>query len=337
MTLGDPTHDRQLTGAEKVGVLLLALGPEKAAELLKKFDPEELNIVMRSADVMPVTSASQLMAIVEEFQGRVELGVPFVGQPEQVKMIVAQVISENRNAAESPVGTEGSQNFWSKLSEISDDVLLSYLLGLHPQIFAYILYRLGGDRAAGILKVSAADVRHDLVTRLLGMKEVTPLAVETLEGVLRVEFFATDDGASAQRTAMASILSSFDLAQTAAALDHIAAYKPKEAAAIKKMIFKFSDVDKLPVKALTAIMDGVPVERIVIALQGMPQAFIATMLATLSPRARRMAEAELKTSVNASAADLASSRRVIVEAVLKLVAQGTLDLSAIVAQPAEET
>jgi flagellar motor switch protein FliG len=51
---------RPLTGAEKVGVLLLALGKERASGLLKKFNPEELNIIVRSTEVMPTISASAL-------------------------------------------------------------------------------------------------------------------------------------------------------------------------------------------------------------------------------------------------------------------------------------
>ena len=57
---------RPLTGAEKVGVLLLALGKERASGLLKKFNPEELNILVRSTEVMPTISASELEGIVEE-------------------------------------------------------------------------------------------------------------------------------------------------------------------------------------------------------------------------------------------------------------------------------
>ncbi len=165
---------------------------------------------------------------------------------------------------------------------------------------------------------------------MLGMKEVSPFVVDALESAMQAELFDSDAGASTQRAAMASILSNFDHSMTSEMLDHIAGFRPKDAAAIKKMIFKFSDLDKLPPKTLTAIMDGIPVERIVTALLGMPEGFISTVLATLSPRARRMAEAELRNGVNVSPTDLAVSRRAIVDAVLKLVAEGTLDLGAIV-------
>ena len=318
-------HSRSLTGAEKVGILLLALGQERASELLKKIDSEELNIIMRSADMMPNASAAELESIIGEFEGRLEAGVQFVGKSDDIKQIVAQVITENRSAADAARG-----GVPPRLSDLENDVLLPYLTKQHPQIAAFILYRLGSERTASLLKICDAPTRNELVGRLLGIKDVSSLVVETIETAISNELFESDEGASTQRTAMASILSNFEYSQTNEVLDHIAGFRPKDAAAIKKMIFKFTDLDKLPPKALTAIMDGVPVERIVVSLAGMQNVFVSTVLATLSPRARRMAEAELRNGVNPSPADLATSRRAIVEAVLKLVADGTLDLSTIV-------
>lgn len=330
LALAGARHSRSLSGAEKVGVLLLALGQEKASELLKKMDAEELNIIMRSADMMAPASASELETIISEFEGRLEAGVQFVGKPDDIKQIVAQVITENRSAADAERGGAPTKEFWPRMSDLENDVLVPYLAKQHPQIAAFVLYRLGSERSASLLKIFDAPTRNELVGRLLGIKDVSSLVVETIEQAIASELFESDEGASVQRTAMASILSNFDYSQTNEVLDHIAGFRPKDAAAIKKMIFKFTDLDKLPPKALTAIMDGVPVERIVVSLAGMQDVFIATVLATLSPRARRMAEAELRNGVNPSPADLATSRRAIVEAVLKLVADGTLDLSTIV-------
>jgi flagellar motor switch protein FliG len=54
------SNARTLTGPEKVGVLLLALGKQRASDLLKKFNPEELNIIVRSTVIMPRFSAAVL-------------------------------------------------------------------------------------------------------------------------------------------------------------------------------------------------------------------------------------------------------------------------------------
>ena len=48
-----------LSGAEKVAVLLLALGKARAAKLLKRFDAEDLKLLTRSAaDLRPVRDRS---------------------------------------------------------------------------------------------------------------------------------------------------------------------------------------------------------------------------------------------------------------------------------------
>src|SRR5262245_19633600 len=138
---------RPLTGAEKVGVLLLALGKERANGLLKKFNPEELNIIVRSTEVMPTITATDLEGIVEEFESQLGLGTPFVGRPEDVKRLVIDVITENKSSSEASDSFVARQDIWGRLASLPDDVLQSHLLSLSPQIAAYYLDRLGTDRA----------------------------------------------------------------------------------------------------------------------------------------------------------------------------------------------
>lgn len=323
-----PALPRALSAAEKVGLLLLALGKERASELLKKFDSEELNMIMRSTDAMPTISALELASIVDEFENRLGQGPPFVGRADDVKLILAGVIRDNRSAADALDGVGSKEELWTRLPLLKDEVIIPFLDKLHPQISAFILFKVGGERATEVLRNVPAEVRNELLTRILGMRDVSLMIIDALEESIHQELFEVDKGASTRHITMASILNSLDRVQSAEALDHLAGSRPKDAEAIKKMLFKFEDLIKLSPKALTALMDGVPVERTVIALQGMDPAFQTTVLATLSPRARRMAEAELQGGTNASARDLAESRRAIVESVLKLTADGTIELPA---------
>ncbi len=88
----------QLTGAEKVAVLLLALGKARAAKLLKKFDTEELKLLTRSAaDLRPV-GMSDLERLVEEFAQRFSSGVNFAGTVTEVKDLLSGVMTEEQVA-----------------------------------------------------------------------------------------------------------------------------------------------------------------------------------------------------------------------------------------------
>ncbi|HVX37830.1 MAG TPA: FliG C-terminal domain-containing protein [Hyphomicrobium sp.] len=316
---------RPLTGAEKVGVLLLALGKERASGLLKKFNPEELNIIVRSTEVMPTISASELEQIVEEFESQLGLGTPFVGRPEDVKRLVTDVITENKSSldAESFVT---HLDIWARFSALPDDVLHAYMRAQSPQVAAYYLDRLGSERASSILRNFSPTERNDLMNRILGLGQVTPQVIEALETSLHEELFDNDRRSSDKHVTMAGILNNMEKDESAAVLQYLASIKPKDAEAIRKMLFKFEDLIRLSARAMTVLMDGIPVERTVIALQGADAALQGRVLAALSPRARRMAEAELQSPANVAARDIAEARRAIVDSVLRLSAEGTIEV-----------
>jgi flagellar motor switch protein FliG len=176
------------------------------------------------------------------------------------------------------------------------------------------------------LKGYAPAERNDLLNRILGLGQVTPQVIEALEGSLHEELFDVDRSSAGKHLTMAGILNNLDKADSSEALAYLANLKPKDAEAIRKMLFKFEDLMRLSAKALTVIMDGVPVERTVIALQGADSELQTKVLSALSPRARRMAEAEMQSPANVAARDIIDTRRSIVDSVLKLVAEGAIEL-----------
>lgn len=329
LSMRDPSlePERTLTGPEKVGVLLLALGKQRASGLLKKFNPEELNILVRSAEVMPTISAAELENIVQEFENEFGHGVPFMGRAEDVKRLVTDVISENKSSGDPNEQFIARQDIWSQLAALPDDVLQAHFQKQSPQVAAYYLDRLGSERASVVLKCFPAAERNDLLNRMLGLGQVAPQVVEALESGLHEELFDNDRRSSDKHLSLASILNNLDKEESAQALQYLASVKPKDAEAIRKMLFKFEDLLRLPARALTVLMDGIPVERTVLALQGADAELQNKVLSALSPRARRMAEAELQSPANVPQRDIIDARRAMVEAVLRLSAEGAIDIS----------
>ena len=326
LSMRDPSlePERTLTGPEKVGVLLLALGKQRASGLLKKFNPEELNILVRSAEVMPTISAAELENIVQEFENEFGHAVPFMARPEDVKRHVTAVKKSSGDPNEQIIAR---LDIWSQLAALPDDVLQAHFQKQSPQVAAYYLDRLGSERASVVLKCFPPAERNDLLNRMLGLGQVAPQVVEALESGLHEELFDNDRRSSDKHLALASILNNLDKEDTAQALQYLASIKPKDAEAIRKMLFKFEDLLRLPARALTVLMDGIPVERTVLALQGADTEFQNKVLSALSPRARRMAEAELQSPANVPQRDIIDARRAMVESVLRLSAEGAIDIS----------
>jgi flagellar motor switch protein FliG len=318
---------RALTGPEKVGVILLALGKQRASGLLKKFNPEELNILVRSAEVMPTITAAELEGIVEEFENQLGQGAPFLGRAEDVRRLVTDVISENKSSGETDEQFTARQDIWGRLAALPDDILSAHFQNQSPQVAAYYLDRLDSDRASLLLKSLPAVARYDLLNRMLGMGQISPQVVEALESGLHDELFDVDRRSADKYVALAGILNNMDKDDSAEALAYLSTVKPKDAEAIRKMLFKFEDLLRLPARGLTVLMDGIPVERTVLALQGADAELQDKVLSALAPRARRMAEAELQSPANVQQRDIAAARRAIVESVLRLSNEGTIDIS----------
>ena len=154
-------NTRALTGPEKVGVLLLALGKQRASALLKKFNPEELNILVRSAEIMPTITAAELEEIVEEFDNQCGQGAPFLGRAEDVRRLVTDVISENRSSGDPDDQITARQDIWGQLSALPDDILSAHFQNQSPQVAAYYLDRLGSERASTVLKLLPPAKRND--------------------------------------------------------------------------------------------------------------------------------------------------------------------------------
>jgi len=316
-----------LSGTEKVAVLLLALGKTRAAKLLKKFDPEELKLLTRSAaDLRPVRM-SDLETLVEEFAQTFSNGVGFAGTVTEVKNLLSGVMTEEQFAqvmAEAPTREEP---VWERISALNADTLRSYLGKEHPQTVAFILSRIDSGLAAKVISTFPADVRNGLLCRMVAIKGIGDDAVRGLESVLREDLVASSSSSSSH-VGIADILNRLDKAQSEDVLKSLAEVRPDEARAIKGMLFTFEDVARLPQQARTVVFDQVPIEKLVTALRGINPELQATILSSLASRSRRMVEAELQGGAAPSQRDIAEARRTIVNTVLKMIAKGDIHIEA---------
>jgi flagellar motor switch protein FliG len=319
-----------LTGAEKVAVLLLALGKPRAARLLKRFDPDELKVLTQLAGDLHPIGASDLEGLVEEFAQKFSSGVNFVGTEKEVKSLLSDVMGEDQLAgvmAEEPEpAAEPAERVWDKADEVKGDVLRAYLEKEHPQTAAMILSRLDSELAAKILGSAAPQLRNTLLIRMVGIKRVADDAALAVERTFAEDLLSKSHNAA--HAGIADILNRLEKVQSEDMLKSLAEVRPDDARTLKAMLFSFVELARLPERARTLLLDQVPIDRLVMALRGTDPAFQATILSSLAARSRRMVEAELQGGGSAPERDVAAARRAIVDIVLKMMAKGEIVMPA---------
>ncbi|MFM9849247.1 MAG: FliG C-terminal domain-containing protein [Hyphomicrobiaceae bacterium] len=319
-----------LTGAEKVAVLLLALGKTKAAHILRRFDADELKLITRSAADLTTITAADLDALVEEFAKKFATGIKFIGTAKELENLLVAVMTEDEIAEVKSGGERTKEEpVWEIVSRLKEDVLRACLTKEHPQTAALILSRIDSGTAAKIVGGYPAAQRNDLLCRMLVMSSVSEESIAIVENMLREELTASQGNSLADaHTNIANILNKLDKTQSDDVLQSMSALRPDDAELVKGMLFSFDDLVTLSPSVRTMVFDQVPIERVVLSLKGLDAQFQATILSSLASRSRRMVEAELQNGNSGSARDVTEARRLIVDIVLRMVTNGEIDLKA---------
>ena len=218
---------------------------------------------------------------------------------------------------------------WERLSSIPEATLAGYLTKEHPQLSALVLTKLSPSCAAKVIGLLPRDLRNSLMRRMVNLRTVPEPTTRILEKALHDELLVNVGRSSKADTnaRIAEIINKMEREQMEDVLGSLAEVRPKEAEALRGMLFSFEDIIKLDSKARMLLFDKVPTERVVLALKGTEGEFRDIVLSSLASRARRMVESELANSGATSLREVTKARRLIADLVLEMVQRGEIELN----------
>lgn len=320
------------SGAARAAILLLAMGGEGAARLLKHFSPEEIRTLRKGASAQHPVTAMELDEIVADFQSAFREGPGLTGlDGELSKLLRSSLSSEEQALVFQGEGADADNGLpvWYELEQLGAETIGTMLQSEHPQIVAYALGRIKAEVAAAVVAVMEPARRNDVVRRMLAAKVPDEALARQIEGRFREHFVhaATGDDRRQRHATLAEIVNRMEKRQTDELLVAIEAAEPKEAAALRKLLFAFEDVVALPRKSRLILFDAIPTETVTQALFGASDEIKEAVLSALGARARRMVEAEISRGDPVQADLVQAGRRAIAAAALRLSAEGRVDLT----------
>jgi flagellar motor switch protein FliG len=319
---------RRLGGADRVAALLLAMGQTAATRILKHLDAYELREITRATAALGSVSAPTIDILIEDFAGHFSGGLDLLGAPSEAEQLLSGALPPEQVAdILSDVLGSSNHTMWEKLSSLSDTLLNDFVAEEHPQATAYLLSKLSSATAARALAAMSRDKRNDILARMMGIGGVTEAArrlIETtLHDTLLVAASRSGGGVPAR---MADIINRFEREAVDDAIASLSEARPKEAKALKAMLFSFEDIPGLSARARAILFDKAPTDRVILALRGVSMDFRDIVLSSLASRARRMVEAELDSGATPPRKDIDQARRDIANMVLQLAAANEIEL-----------
>ncbi|HWQ91197.1 MAG TPA: flagellar motor switch protein FliG [Clostridia bacterium] len=320
------------TKMHKLAALLVMLGPESAAAILRHFQPREIEAVSREMVRGTLISRSQQETILRDF-AEVALAA---------STGVSSGIDVARTTLEKALGTfkasdvlgrvapaKAGNGTMQAIAEMDPRHVFNLIRDEQPQTIAFVISHLAPDKAAQLLSLLPPEQRDAIVERLATLAPTPVEVAERVVEVLHANLGAKQTRALSQTggvTTAADVLNAVDKNLSRALLGSIEQRNPELSQAIRKKMFTFEDLLLLDPHAVQRIMREIDMRDLTIALKRASEPLRKLLLASLSRRAAEAVQEEMAFLGQVKLREVEAAQFRIIDAVRKLEAEGEIEL-----------
>lgn len=327
-----PVDTSKLTKVQKLAILLIVLGPETAAQIMKHLDEHELEAVSAEMSKQSLINQQVQLEILREFS---EVAV-------QASTSVRGGLEYAQAALEKAVGTFKASHVISRLSPTRAPVgAMEKLIDLdtrqvfnlikqeQPQTIALITSYLPSEKASQLLAMMRPEQRDQVVERLATL---SPTPVEVVERV--IEVLVSKLSAKPTRAlnhtggikSAAEVLNALDKNTSKSILLAIEERNPDLGASIRKKMFTFEDLAQLDISGLQKIMREVDIRDLAVALKTASEQLKKTLLGAISKRAAETVLEEMGFLGTIKLKEIDAAQMRIIDVVRRLETEGELEI-----------
>jgi len=321
----------KMTGPKKAAILLLALGEDAAADVMKNLEEAEIQQVgyymTRFTDVSP----EELDIVLEEFYRNSVMtddGVNISSSPDFVKNALTKALGADRAKELSDNLRAGEEEAGLEALRYAEPVMISnYIRSEHPQTIALILsYLKDAEQASAVLREMPEGIQADILYRMAVIESIPPGVISEMNEVLTEEMQSAGSMATSVGGVepVAEILNSVDKATETRILVSIEETNPDLAEQIRELMFTFEDMALIDAKQMQLVMKDVDQADMVLALKTASDAIKELIFGSMSSRAAEMVREDLENLGPAKLSDVEAAQQKIIKVVKKLEEAGTI-------------
>ncbi|OPZ86272.1 MAG: Flagellar motor switch protein FliG [Firmicutes bacterium ADurb.Bin419] len=321
-----------ITGKEKAAMLLIALGPEKSAEIFKHLKDEEIEqLTLEIANIRTVTSEEKEKVLEEFYQ--ICLAQDYIAEGG---------IAYAKEILEKALGTQKALDVLNKLTvslqvrpfdfvrKADPSQLLNFIQNEHPQTIALILAYLKPQQSSIVLSALPQEKQADVARRIATMDRTSPEVIKEVERVLEKKLSAlvTEDFTAAGGVqSIVDILNSVDRGTEKYIMETLEIEDTDLAEEIKKRMFVFEDILSLDNRSIQRFLREVDNGQMAIALKGSTEEVQNKIYANMSKRMQEMIKEDIDFMGPVRLKDVEEAQQKIVNIIRKLEDAGEIVIS----------
>ena len=315
--------DEKMSGLQKSAVLLIALGPEKSANIFKHLKEEEIEeLTLEIANTRSVTPQIK-EGIIEEFY-QICLAQQYIAEGG---------IGYAKELLEKALGTERAMSVIGKLTaslqvkpfefvrKTDASQLLNFIQDEHPQTIALILSYLSPLQSSMIISALPPERQPEVAKRVAMMDRTSPDIIKEVEKILEsklANLVNQDYTIIGGVDAVVEILNAVDRGTEKHIMETLEIEEPELADEIRKKMFVFEDILLLDDRSIQRVLRDVDNNDLAIALKGSNENVQAAIFNNLSKRLSAMIREDMEYMGPVRMKDVEEAQQKIVNIIRKL-------------------
>lgn len=326
-----PGPATSLNGPYAAAILLMLLGEEEAASILRDLDPEDVRELGKAMFAVADASETEVEAALDRFIGRTrQVSSLAVGAAPRIRNVITQALGNVR--ADNLLGAVAPRQSVRSLEVLrwmEVPAITKLLSQEHPQVGALIVASLNPDVAAEAMKPLGDELQSELMMRAARLGAVSSDAIADLESVLS-RF--SDVRQSKPKISLggkvdaAKIMNKMAKADGERVLKGLKKRDKLLGQQIEDEMFIFDNLMELNDKNLGALMRAVDSSILTLALKGTPQELADRMFGCMSARAAQTIRDEMEERGMVKRVEVEEAQKAIIAMARQMAAEGTIML-----------
>lgn len=321
---------RALAGKEKAAILLISLGPELSAKVLKHLREDQIEELTLEIASMRRIEPEVRDRVMEEFH-QLCLAREYIAQGG---------IEYAREVLEQALGTQRALDIINRLTaslqvrpfdfarKMDAAQLLNFIQNEHPQTIALVTAYLQPEQAAAILSALPPEKQIDVAKRMALMDSTSPEIIQQVEQVLERKLSTLTNQEYARAggvETVVKVLNQVDRGTEKTILEALEREEPQLAEEIKRRLFTFEDIVQLDDRAVMRVLREVDLNRdLPLALKVASEEVRRKIFKNMSKRAVETLQEEMSYLGPVRLRDVEEAQQKIVNIVRKLEESGEI-------------
>jgi flagellar motor switch protein FliG len=320
-----------MAGTQSAAILLMSLGEQDAANLLKQLDAKDVQKLGLAMAELKEISREQMTSVLEKFIGIADSRANLSsGSTEYVRRVLTQAVGKQKTdllldriaSGQTGQGIEALK--WMEAKAVAQ-----IISGEHPQIAAIVLSHLEPEQSASILPLLSEDLRTEVLMRIAALNEVPQTALNELDQLVEKQANVAPPvplrRIGGART-VADILNSMEREQSGAEMGKIEKADAEMHGKIKDLLFVFDNLLGVDDRGIQALLREVGSDTLAVALRGAEPEVQEKILKNMSKRAAEILKDDMEARGPVKLADVEAAQKEIIVIAQRMAEEGTITL-----------